>query len=220
MTKSLDRDLIVGLDIGTSQIKALVGEITADDQLSIVGVGTHIARGMDKGGVNDLNLVVQAVQRAIDEAELMADCRVSSVYLGITGKHIRCQNESGMVPINDTEVTAEDVANVIHAAKSVPISAERRLLHVLPQEFSVDMQEGIKSPIGMSGVRMEAKAHIITCANDMAKNIEKCVERCGLQVDQLIFSSLASSYAVLTEDEKELGACVVDMGGGTIDISM
>ncbi|MFT5544917.1 MAG: cell division protein FtsA, partial [Rheinheimera aquimaris] len=121
MTKSLDRDLIVGLDIGTAQIKAVVGEITADDKLSIVGVGTHVSRGMDKGGVNDLNLVVQAVQRAIDEAELMADCRVSSVYLGITGKHIRCQNESGMVPINDTEVTAEDVSNVIHAAKSVPI---------------------------------------------------------------------------------------------------
>ncbi|MDX5408158.1 MAG: cell division protein FtsA [Pseudomonadota bacterium] len=220
MTKSLDRDLIVGLDIGTAQIKAVVGEITADDRLSIVGVGTHVSRGMDKGGVNDLNLVVQAVQRAIDEAELMADCRVSSVYLGITGKHIRCQNESGMVPINDTEVTADDVANVIHAAKSVPISAERRMLHVLPQEFSVDMQEGIKSPVGMSGVRMEARAHIITCANDMAKNIEKCVERCGLQVDQLIFSALASSYAVLTDDEKELGVCVVDLGGGTIDIAI
>ena len=220
MTKSLDRDLIVGLDIGTAQIKAVVGEITADDRLSIVGVGTHVSRGMDKGGVNDLNLVVQAVQRAIDEAELMADCRVSSVYLGITGKHIRCQNESGMVPINDTEVTAEDVASVIHAAKSVPISAERRMLHVLPQEFSVDMQEGIKSPVGMSGVRMEAKAHIVTCANDMAKNIEKCVERCGLQVDQLIFTALASSYAVLTDDEKELGVCVVDLGGGTIDIAI
>jgi cell division protein FtsA len=220
MTKSLDRDLIVGLDIGTAQIKAVVGEITADDKLSIVGVGTHVSRGMDKGGVNDLNLVVQAVQRAIDEAELMADCRVSSVYLGITGKHIRCQNESGMVPINDTEVTTDDVANVIHAAKSVPISAERRMLHVLPQEFSVDMQEGIKSPVGMSGVRMEAKAHIVTCANDMAKNIEKCVERCGLQVDQLIFTALASSFAVLTEDEKELGVCVVDMGGGTIDLAI
>ncbi|MGP9799995.1 cell division protein FtsA [Rheinheimera sp. NSM] len=220
MTKSLERDLIVGLDIGTARIKAVVGEITADDRLSIVGVGTHVSRGMDKGGVNDLNLVVQAVQRAIDEAELMADCRVSSVYLGITGKHIRCQNESGMVPINDTEVTADDVANVIHAAKSVPISAERRMLHVLPQEFSVDMQEGIKSPVGMSGVRMEAKAHIITCANDMAKNIEKCVERCGLQVDQLIFTALASSFAVLTDDEKELGVCVVDMGGGTIDLAI
>jgi cell division protein FtsA len=220
MTKSIGRDLIVALDIGTSQIKAVVGEITPDNRLSIVGVGTHASRGMDKGGVNDLNLVVQAVQRAINEAELMADCQISSVYLGITGKHIRCQNESGMVPINDTEVTADDVASVIHAAKSVPISAERRMLHVLPQEFSVDMQEGIKSPIGMSGVRMEAKAHIITCANDMAKNIEKCVERCGLQVDQLIFSSLASSYAVLTDDEKELGVCVVDMGGGTIDLSI
>ncbi|KKO45051.1 cell division protein FtsA [Arsukibacterium ikkense] len=220
MTKSIERDLIVGLDIGTSQIKAVVGEITSDNRLSIVGVGTHASRGMDKGGVNDLNLVVQAVQRAINEAELMADCQISSVYLGITGKHIRCQNESGMVPINDTEVTADDVASVIHAAKSVPISAERRMLHVLPQEFSVDMQEGIKSPVGMSGVRMEAKAHIITCANDMAKNIEKCVERCGLAVDQLIFSSLASSYAVLTDDEKELGVCVVDMGGGTIDLSI
>ncbi|MFN3899801.1 MAG: cell division protein FtsA [Alishewanella aestuarii] len=220
MTKSAERDLIVGLDIGTAQIKAVVGEITADNQLSVVGVGTHASRGMDKGGVNDLNLVVQAVQRAINEAELMADCQVSSVYLGITGKHIRCQNESGMVPINDTEVTADDVASVIHAAKSVPISAERRMLHVLPQEFSVDMQEGIKSPVGMSGVRMEARAHIITCANDMAKNIEKCVERCGLQVDQLIFSALASSYAVLTDDEKELGVCVVDIGGGTIDIAI
>lgn len=212
--------MIVALDIGTAQCKAVVGEVTPDQKLSIVGVGTHTTRGMDRGGVNDLNLVMQSVQRAINEAELMADCQVSSVYLGISGKHIRCQNESGMVPIGDTEVTADDVASVIHAAKSVPISAERRMLHVLPQEFSVDMQEGIKSPVGMSGVRMEARAHIITCANDMAKNIEKCAERCGLKVDQLIFSALASSYAVLTEDEKELGVCVVDMGGGTIDISV
>lgn len=220
MTKSVDREMIVALDIGTAQCKAVVGEVTPSNQLSIVGVGTHTTRGMDRGGVNDLNLVMQSVQRAINEAELMADCQVSSVYLGISGKHIRCQNESGMVPIGDTEVTSDDVASVIHAAKSVPISAERRMLHVLPQEFSVDMQEGIKSPVGMSGVRMEAKAHIITCANDMAKNIEKCAERCGLKVDQLIFSALASSYAVLTDDEKELGVCVVDMGGGTIDISI
>lgn len=220
MTKSVDREMIVALDIGTAQCKAVVGEVTPDNKLSIVGVGTHTTRGMDRGGVNDLNLVMQSVQRAINEAELMADCQVSSVYLGISGKHIRCQNESGMVPIGDTEVTADDVASVIHAAKSVPISAERRMLHVLPQEFSVDMQEGIKSPVGMSGVRMEARAHIITCANDMAKNIEKCAERCGLKVDQLIFSALASSYSVLTDDEKELGVCVVDMGGGTIDISI
>ena len=197
-----------------------MGEITPDHQLSIVGVGNQPARGMDKGGVNDLNLVIQSIQRAINEAELMADCQISSIYLGISGKHISCQNENGMVPINDKEVVQEDVDNVIHTARSVPISAERRMLHVLPQEYSIDVQDGIKSPIGMSGVRMEAKVHIVTCANDMAKNLVKCVERCNLTADQLIFSALASSYSVLTDDEKELGICVVDMGAGTMDISV
>jgi cell division protein FtsA len=220
MVKEVDRNLIVALDIGTSKVAAVVGEITDDDQLSIVGVGCCPSKGMDKGGVNDLQQVMESIQKAVDEAELMADCRISSVYLGISGKHISCQNESGMVAINDAEVIPDDVDSVIHAAKSVPISAERRMLHVLPQEFSVDMQEGIKSPVGMSGVRMEAKVHIITCANDMAKNIVKCVERCELKADQLIFTALASSYAVLTEDEKELGVCVVDIGGGTIDIAI
>jgi cell division protein FtsA len=218
--KANDRNLIVGLDVGTSKVTAVVGEITPDQQISIVGVGHHVSHGMDKGGVNDLNLVIGSVQRAINEAELMADCRISSVYLAISGKHISCQNESGMVPINDAEVTSDDVDNVIHAAKAVPMAAERKMLHVLPQEFSVDMQEGIKSPVGMSGVRMEAKVHIVTCANDMAKNIVKCVERCELKEDQLIFSALASSYSVLTDDEKELGVCVVDMGGGTLDIAI
>ncbi|GAA5139222.1 cell division protein FtsA [Thalassotalea piscium] len=220
MAKANERNLIVGLDIGTSKISVAVGEITADNKLSIVGVGNQPSRGMDKGGVNDLNLVIQSIQRAINEAELMADCHITSVYLGISGKHISCQNENGMVPINDKEVVQEDVDNVIHTARSVPISAERRMLHVLPQEFSIDCQDGIKSPIGMSGVRMEAKVHIITCANDMAKNIVKCVERCDLKADQLIFSSLASSYAVLTDDEKELGICVIDIGAGTMDISV
>jgi len=220
MAKPNERNLIVGLDIGTSKISVAVGEVTTDNQLSIVGVGNQPARGMDKGGVNDLNLVIQSIQRAINEAELMADCHITSVYLGISGKHISCQNENGMVPINDKEVIQEDVDNVIHTARSVPISAERRMLHVLPQEFSIDCQDGIKSPIGMSGVRMEAKVHIVTCANDMAKNIVKCVERCELTADQLIFSALASSYAVLTDDEKELGICVVDMGAGTMDISV
>jgi len=218
--KAVDRNLIVGLDIGTSKVAAVVGEITPDQQISIVGVGHHKSQGMDKGGVNDLNLVIGSVQRAINEAELMADCRISSVYLAISGKHISCQNESGMVPIHDSEVTGDDVENVIHAAKAVPMAAERKMLHVLPQEFSVDMQEGIKSPVGMSGVRMEAKVHIVTCANDMAKNITKCVERCELKEDQLIFGALASSYSVLTDDEKELGVCVVDMGGGTLDIAI
>lgn len=220
MPKVNERNLVVGLDIGTSKISVAVGEVTADNQLSIVGVGNQPARGMDKGGVNDLNLVIQSIQRAINEAELMADCNITSVYLGISGKHISCQNENGMVPINDKEVVQEDVDNVIHTARSVPISAERRLLHVLPQEYSIDCQDGIKSPIGMSGVRMEAKVHIVTCANDMAKNIVKCVERCDVKADQLIFSALASSYAVLTEDEKELGICVVDIGAGTMDISV
>lgn len=220
MSKAAERKLVVGLDIGTSKISVAVGEITPDNQLSIVGVGNQLARGMDKGGVNDLNLVIQSVQRAINEAELMAACQISSIYLGISGKHISCQNENGMVPVSDTEVTQEDVDSVIHTARSVPISAERRMLHVLPQEYSIDCQDGIKSPIGMSGVRMEAKVHIVTCANDMAKNLVKCVERCDLKADQLIFSALASSYAVLTEDEKELGICVVDMGAGTMDIAV
>jgi cell division protein FtsA len=218
MSKVADRKLIVGLDIGTSMVKAVVGELLDNGGISVIGVGSHPARGMDKGGVNDLNLVVQSVQRAMSEMELMADCRVSSVYMSISGRHVQCQNESGMVPINNKEVTQEDVDNVIHAARSVPIAAERRLLHVLPQEFTIDVQEGIKNPIGMSGVRMEAQAHIITCADDMAKNLVKCVERCELTTDQLIFSSLASSYAVLTDDEKELGVCVVDIGGGTMDM--
>ncbi|WP_019027200.1 cell division protein FtsA [Colwellia piezophila] len=220
MPKAAERKLVVGLDIGTSKISVAVGEITPDNQLSIIGVGNQPARGMDKGGVTDLNLVIQAIQRAINEAELMANCQISSIYLGISGKHVSCQNENGMVPINDQEVIQEDVDNVIHTARSVPISAERRMLHVLPQEYSIDCQDGIKSPIGMSGVRMEAKVHIVTCANDMAKNLVKCVERCDLTADQLIFSALASSYAVLTDDEKELGVCVVDMGAGTMDIAI
>ncbi|MFT2090163.1 cell division protein FtsA [Paraglaciecola sp. 2405UD69-4] len=218
MSKGTERKLIVGLDIGTSNVKAIVGELLDDNSISVVGVGSHASKGMDKGGVNDLNLVVQSVKRAVHEMELMADCSVSSVFMSISGRHVKCQNESGMVPINNKEVTQEDVDNVVHAARSVPIAAERRLLHVLPQEFTIDVQEGIKNPIGMSGVRMEAQAHIITCADDMAKNLVKCVERCDLTADQLIFSALASSYAVVTDDEKELGVCVVDIGGGTIDL--
>ncbi len=218
MSKATERDLIVGLDIGTSVIKAIVGELLDDDSISIIGVGTHKSRGMDKGGVNDLNLVVQSVRQAVNEMELMADCSVSSVFMSISGRHVQCQNESGMVPINNQEVTQDDVDNVIHAARSVPMAAERKLLHVLPQEFVIDVQEGIKNPIGMSGVRMEAAAHIITCAEDMAKNLVKCVESCDLRVDQTIFSALASSYAVLTDDERELGVCVIDIGGGTMDI--
>ncbi len=220
MTKTADRNLIVGLDIGTTKVAVLVGEVLPDGEINIIGLGTHSARGMDKGGVNDLESVVKSLQRAVDEAEMMADCHISSVFLGVSGRHIECRNEKGMVPIADEEVSQEDVDNVIHTAKSVRLPEDHRVLHVLPQEYSIDYQEGIKNPIGLSGVRMGAKVHLITCHNDMARNIEKCVERVGLRVDQLIFSALASSYAVLTEDEKELGVCVVDMGGGTMDIAM
>src|SRR5690554_5432988 len=212
--------MIVGLDVGTSKVTALIGEILPDGELSVIGVGVTPSRGMDKGGVNDLNLVVQSIQTAINEAELMADCSASAVYLNISGRHISCQNENGMVPIGNVEVTQEDVESVIHAAKSVPVAQERRILHVLPQEFVIDSQESIKSPVGMSGVRMEARVHMITCANDMARNIVKAVERCDLKVESLVFSALASSFAVLTDDEKELGVALVDMGAGTIDISI
>lgn len=220
ITKNETENMIVSLDVGTSKVTALIGEILPDGDLNVIGVGVTPARGMDKGGVNDLNLVVQSIQRAVNEAELMADCRVSAVYLNISGRHISCQNENGMVPINDSEVTQDDVDSVIHAAKSVPVAQERRILHVLPQEFVIDSQESIKSPVGMSGVRMEARVHMITCANDMARNIVKAVERCDLKVESLVFSALASSFAVLTDDEKELGVALVDMGAGTIDISI
>jgi cell division protein FtsA len=220
MTKSAERNLIVGLDIGTAKVTALVGEVLPDGDLNIIGLGSHSSKGMDKGGVNDLESVVKSLKRAVDEAEMMADCQITSVYLGLSGKHIECRNETGMVPISDEEVTQEDVDSVIHTAKSVRLSDEHRVLHVLPQEYSIDFQEGIKNPLGLSGVRMHAKVHLITCHNDMARNIEKCVERLGLRVDQLIFSALASSYAVLTDDEKELGVCVVDIGGGTMDMAV
>ncbi|OAN16574.1 cell division protein FtsA [Photobacterium jeanii] len=219
MTKATDKKLIVGLDIGTSKVCALVGEVLPDSNVNVIGVGSSPSRGMDKGGVNDLESVVKSVQRAVDKAALMADCEIDSVYLSLSGKHIRCQTEKGMVPISDKEVTQDDVDSVIHTAKSVKISDEHRTLHVIPQEFAIDYQEGIKNPVGLSGVRMEASVHLITCHNDMARNIVKAVERCGLKVDQLIFSGLAASHAVLTADERELGVCVVDIGGGTMDIA-
>ena len=220
MTKNQERNLIVGLDIGTAKVAVIIGEVLPDGEITIIGVGNHPSRGMDKGGVNDLDSIVRSVQRALDQAELMADCQVTSVYLSISGKHIACQNENGMVSINDEEVTQEDVDNVIHTARSVKIPTERRILHVLPQEYAIDVQDSIKSPIGMSGMRMEAKVHIVTCANDMAKNITKSVERCGLKVDDLVFSGIASADATLTNDEKDLGVCLVDIGGGTTDIAV
>lgn len=220
MRQTTDRSLIVGLDIGTSKVSVLVSEVLPDGAINVLGVGTTASQGMNKGGVNDLDSVVRSVERAVNDAELMSDSKIRSVFLSLSGKHIHCQTERGMGTISDEEVTVDDVEMVIHTAKSVKISDEQRVLHVIPQEYKIDYQEGIKNPVGLSGVRMEASVHLITCHNDTARNIEKAVERCGLKVDQLIFSGLASSHAVVTVDERELGVCIVDIGGGTMDIAV
>ena len=220
MAKRSDRNLIVGLDIGTSKVVAIVGEIKADGALEIIGIGSHPSRGLKKGVVVNIESTVQSIQRAVEEAELMAGCEIHSVYAGIAGSHVRSLNSHGIVAIKDKEVVQGDVERVIDAAKAVAIPADQKILHVLPQEFIIDAQEGIRDPIGMSGVRLEAKVHIVTGADSAAQNIVKCVQRCGLAVDDIVLEQLASSYAVLTEDEKDLGVCVVDIGGGTTDIAV
>ncbi|MBM7037495.1 cell division protein FtsA [Vibrio sp. qd031] len=220
MTKHTDDDLVVGLDIGTSSVTAIVGEMLPDGQINVIGVGTSPARGMDKGGVNDLEAVTKSVQRAIDEAALMADCTISKVFLSISGQHITSRIEKGMGTISDEEVAQEDIERVIHTAKSIKIGDEERILHVIPQEFTIDYQAGIKNPVGLSGVRMEVSVHMISCHSDMARNIEKAVHRCNLEVGQVVYSGLAASEAVITDDEKELGVCVVDVGAGTMDVSI
>lgn len=220
MSKKSDKDLIVGLDIGTSKVVAIVGEVTADGRIEIVGLGSHPSRGLKRGVVVNIESTVHSIQRAIEEAELMAGCQIHSVYTGIAGSHVRSLNSHGIVAIKDREVTEADVARVIDAARAVAIPADQRILHVLPQEFVIDGQEGIREPVGMAGVRLEAKVHLITGAVSAAQNIIKCVRRCGLEVDDIILEQLASSYAVLTEDEKDLGVCLVDIGGGTTDIAV
>jgi cell division protein FtsA len=220
MAKRSDRNLLVGLDIGTSKVVAIVGEIKADGALEIIGIGSHPSRGLKKGVVVNIESTVQSIQRAVEEAELMAGCEIHSVYAGIAGSHVRSLNSHGIVAIKDKEVEPGDVERVIDAAKAVAIPADQKILHVLPQEYIIDSQEGIRDPIGMSGVRLEAKVHIVTGADSAAQNIVKCVQRCGLSVDDIVLEQLASSYAVLTEDEKDLGVCVVDIGGGTTDIAV
>ncbi len=220
MPKKDEKDLIVGLDIGTSKVVAIVGEVTEDNHIEIVGIGSHPSRGLKKGVVVNIESTVQSIQRAVEEAELMAGCEIHSVYTGIAGSHIRSLNSTGIVAIRDEEVTASDVERVIDAARAVAIPADQRILHVLPQEFIIDNQEGIMEPVGISGVRLEAKVHLVTGAVSAAQNITKCVRRCALEVDDIILEQLASSYSVLTEDEKGLGVCLVDIGGGTTDIAV
>ena len=213
-------NMIVGLDIGTSKVVAIVGKRKMDGTIEVVGIGSHPSRGLKRGVVVNIETTVQAIQRAVEEAELMAGCRIHSVYAGIAGSHIKSLNSHGIVAIRDREVTQADIDRVIDAAQAVAIPADQKILHILPQEFVIDSQEGIKEPMGMSGVRLEAKVHLVTCAVNAAQNIEKCVRRCGLDVDDIILEQLASSHAILTEDEKELGVCVVDVGGGTTDIAV
>ncbi|PKM45815.1 MAG: cell division protein FtsA [Gammaproteobacteria bacterium HGW-Gammaproteobacteria-1] len=220
MSRKGEKNLIVALDIGTSKVVAIVGEITAAGEVDIIGIGSHPSRGLKKGVVVNIESTVQSIQRAVEEAELMAGCQIHSVYAGIAGSHIRSLNSHGIVAIRDKEVMQSDMERVIDAARAVAIPADQKILHVLPQEFVIDTQEGIREPIGMSGVRLEAKVHLVTGAVSAAQNIVKCVRRCGLEVDDIILEQLASSNAVLSDDEKELGVCLVDIGGGTTDIAV
>ncbi|GMG86651.1 cell division protein FtsA [Biformimicrobium ophioploci] len=220
MAQANENRMIVGLDIGTSKVVAIVGEVSPTGELEIVGIGSHRSSGMKKGVVVNIESTVQSIQRAVEEAELMAGCQIHSVYAGIAGSHIRSMNSHGIVAIKDREVAPQDLERVIDAARAVAIPADQKILHTIPQEYLIDEQEGVKEPLGMSGVRLEAKVHLVTCAVNAAQNIEKCIRRCGLEVEDIILEQLASSYAVLTDDEKELGVCMVDIGGGTTDIAI
>ena len=212
--------MIVGLDIGTSKVVAIVGEVREDGTLEVIGLGSHPSRGLKKGVVVNIESTVHSIQRAVEEAELMAGCQIDAVYAGIAGSHIRSLNSHGIVAIRDKEVTPADIECVLDAAQAMAIPADQKILHILPQEYVIDHQEGVKEPLGMSGVRLEAKVHLVTCAVNSAQNIEKCVRRCTLEVRDVILEQLASSYAVLTEDEKDLGVCLVDIGGGTTDVAI
>ena len=213
------KDLVVALDIGTAKVMVMVAEVLQGGALKLAGLGIAPSNGLKRGVVVNIDATVQSIQQALKEAELMADCKITRVYTGITGSHIRGINSSGMVAIKDKEVTAADVARVVETARAINISTDQRLLLVEPQEFVIDGQD-VKEPIGMSGIRLEAKVHIVTGAQSAAENIIKCVRRCGLEVDQLMLNPLASSAAVLTEDERELGVCLIDIGAGTTDIAI
>ena len=214
------KDLLVALDIGTSKVVAIVAELKGEGHYEVIGLGQSESKGLKKGVVVNIEATVQSIQRALEEAELMADCKITNVFTGIAGSHIRSFNSSGMVAIKEKEVTQADVARVIETAKAINIPTDQQVLHILTQEFIIDGQEDVREPIGMSGIRLEVKVHIVTGAVSAAQNIVKCVRRCGLEVNDLILQPLASSLAVLTEDEKELGVVLVDIGGGTTDIAI
>ena len=213
------KDLVIGLDIGTAKVMVVVAEVLPNGELKLAGLGVAPSTGLKRGVVVNIDATVQSIQQALKEAELMADCKIARVYTGITGSHIRGMNSSGMVAIKDREVSAADVARVVETARAINISNDQRILLVEPQEFIIDNQD-VREPIGMSGIRLEAKVHIVTGAQSAAENIIKCVRRCGLEVEQLMLNPLASSLSVLTEDERELGVALVDIGAGTTDIAV
>ncbi|AJC50398.1 cell division protein FtsA [Coxiella endosymbiont of Amblyomma americanum] len=220
MSKHPEKNLLFALDIGTSKIVALVGEVSQDNQIRIIGFGMHPSHGLKRGVVVNIESTVQSIQRAVEEAELMAGCEMRATCTGIAGSHIRSLNSHGIVAIHDHEINQSDIDRVIDAARAVAIPSDQKILHILPQEFIIDNQEGVREPVGMSGIRLEAKVHIVTGAVSAAQNITKCVRRCGLQVGDMVLEQLASSHSVLTDDEKELGVCMVDIGGGTTDIAI
>jgi cell division protein FtsA len=220
MLRKQDKNLIVGLDIGTSKVVALVGEIGEDGTVEVIGLGSHPSRGLKRGVVVNIDSTVQSIQRAVEEAEMMAGCEIKAVSAGISGGHVRSLNSNGIVAIRDGEVTQSDKDRVLDAARAVAIPSDQKILHVLAQEYIIDGQDGIREPIGMSGVRLEARVHIVTGAESAAQNIIKCVRRCGLNDDELILQQVASSAAVLADDEKDLGVCLCDIGGGTTDIAV
>ena len=220
MAKKLEKNIITGLDIGTSKVVALIAEVSDDGALQIIGIGQHPSRGLKRGVIVDIEATVNTIQRAVQEAELMAGCEVRTVYAGIAGSHIRSLNSHGIVAIRDKEVSQADVERVLDAAKAVAIPADQKILHILPQEFIIDHQGSIREPIGMAGVRLEARVHMVTGAVSATQNIAKCVRHCGLEVKDIILEQLASSHAILTDDEKDLGVCLVDIGGGTTDIAV
>ena len=215
-----EKSLIIGLDIGTSKVVAIVAELMADGNMNVIGLGQHVSRGLKKGVVINIDSTVNAIQRAIEEAELMADCTIKNVFTGIAGSHVQSINARGMVKIKDAEVTQADVSRVIETAQAIALPSDQQILHILTQEYIIDGQEDVREPLGMSGMKLEVKVHIVTGAVAAAQNIVKSIKRCGLEVSDLILQPLASSEAVLTEDEKELGVCLVDIGGGTTDIAV
>ncbi len=219
MAKYKNDSIIIGLDIGTTKICAIVGEIK-ENGIDIIGIGTSQSKGLRKGVVINIESTVNSIKKAVDEAELMAGCEIQSVYTGIAGGHIRGFNSHGIVAIKEGEIKKSDISRVIDAAKAVAIPVDREVIHILPQEYIIDNQNGIKEPLGMSGIRLEAKIHIVTGAVTSAQNIVKCAQRCALSVSDIVLEQLASSYAVLSEDEKELGVGIVDIGGGTTDIAI